>query len=66
MNRKAYLLFTNYEEVGHGGSAGIPEDVEEILVVDMGAVGDDLGTDEHKVSICMKDSNGPYDYEMAR
>ncbi|HNW46290.1 MAG TPA: M42 family metallopeptidase [Thermotogota bacterium] len=66
LNRKAYLLFTNYEEVGHGGSAGIPEDVEEILVVDMGAVGDDLGTDEHKVSICMKDSNGPYDYEMTR
>ncbi|HNR63264.1 MAG TPA: M42 family metallopeptidase [Thermotogota bacterium] len=66
LNRKAYLLFTNYEEVGHGGSAGIPEDVEEILAVDMGAVGDDLGTDEYKVSICMKDSNGPYDYALTR
>jgi putative aminopeptidase FrvX len=64
LNRKAYLLFTNYEEVGHGASAGIPDDVEEILAVDMGAVGDDLETDEYKVSICAKDTNGPYDYTM--
>jgi len=27
-------------------------------------VGDDLETDEYKVSICAKDSGGPYDYEM--
>lgn len=62
--RKVYLLFTTYEEVGHGGSAGIPEDVEEIIAVDMGAVGDDLETNEYKVSICAKDSGGPYDYDV--
>jgi len=62
--RKVYLLFTVYEEVGHGGSSGIPEDAEEMISVDMGAVGDDLGTDEYKVSICAKDSGGPYDYEV--
>ena len=62
LRRKVYLLFTTYEEVGHGGSAGIPDDAEEMISVDMGAVGDDLAADEHVVSICAKDSGGPYDY----
>jgi putative aminopeptidase FrvX len=62
--RKVYLMFTNYEEVGHGASAGIPADTEEMISVDMGAVGDDLKTDEYKVSICAKDSGGPYDYDV--
>jgi putative aminopeptidase FrvX len=64
LNRKVYLLFTTYEEVGHGGSGGIPQDAQEMISVDMGAVGDDLKTDEHKVSICAKDSGGPYDYDV--
>ncbi len=64
LNRKVYLLFTTYEEVGHGGSAGIPSDAIEMISVDMGAVGDDLTTDEHVVSICAKDSGGPYDYDV--
>jgi putative aminopeptidase FrvX len=64
LNRKVYICFTTYEEVGHGGSAGIPKDITEIIAVDMGAVGDDLTTDEFKVSICAKDSSGPYDYEV--
>lgn len=64
LNKKVCLIFTNYEEVGHGGSAGIPEDTKEMISVDMGAVGDDLTTDEYKVSICAKDSGGPYDYEL--
>ncbi len=64
LNRKVYLLFTGYEEVGHGASAFIPPDAKEIIAVDMGAVGDDLETDEFKVSICPKDAGGPYDYEV--
>ncbi len=63
-NRKVYILFTTYEEVGHGGSSGIPTDINEMISVDMGAVGDDLTTDEFKVSICAKDSGGPYDYDI--
>ncbi|HUW39730.1 MAG TPA: M42 family metallopeptidase [Rectinemataceae bacterium] len=63
LGRKTWLLFTTYEEVGHGGAV-IPEGVEEFLSVDMGAVGDDLGCDEYKVSICAKDSNGPYDWDV--
>jgi len=64
LSRKVYLLFTTYEEVGHGGASGVPQDAVEMISVDMGAVGDDLKTDEHKVSICAKDSGGPYDYDV--
>lgn len=64
LNRKVYLLFTTYEEVGHGGASGFPAEVAEMICVDMGAVGDDLETDEFKVSICAKDSRGPYDYDV--
>ena len=61
--RNTWLLFTTYEEVGHGGAV-IPEGIEEFVSVDMGAVGDDLACDEYKVSICAKDSHGPYDWEV--
>lgn len=63
MNRKVSLLFTVYEEVGHGGSS-IPADTEEMICVDMGCVGDDLGCTERMVSICAKDSGGPYNYDL--
>lgn len=61
--RTVKLVISNYEEVGFGAS-WIPEDIIELLAVDMGAVGDDLAGDEYKVSICAMDSSGPYDYEM--
>lgn len=64
LTRKVYQHITVYEEVGHGGAASIPEDVTDILCVDMGCVGDGLLCDERKVSICAKDSRGPYNYEM--
>ena len=57
---------SNYEEVGHGASTGIPADVQELLAVDMGAVGDGLQGDEFSVSICVKDSGGPYDLGFRR
>lgn len=62
--RKVSILFTTYEEVGHGAASGFPADTVEMLSVDMGAVGDDLSTDEYKVSICAKDSGGPYDWDV--
>lgn len=63
LKRKVSLLFTVYEEVGHGGSY-VPDDTEEMISVDMGCVGDDLGCTERMVSICAKDSGGPYNYEL--
>jgi len=64
LSRKVYGLVTVYEEVGHGGSASIPEDVTEAISVDMGCVGNGLNCTETQVSICAKDSGGPYDYDI--
>ncbi|QJD83174.1 M42 family metallopeptidase [Cohnella herbarum] len=57
------VIFSTYEEVGHGSSY-IPPDITELIAVDMGAIGDDLSATEKDVSICAKDSSGPYDYAM--
>lgn len=57
------ILISTYEEVGHGAS-WIPSDIEELIAVDMGVMGDDLSCKETDVSICAKDSSGPYDYVM--
>lgn len=57
------FIFSTYEEVGHG-AAWIPEDITEFLAIDMGAIGLDLACTEYDVSICAKDSSGPYDYEL--
>lgn len=64
LKRHISLHFTVYEEVGHGASATIPDDTTEILSVDMGCVGNGLTCDEQMVSICAKDSAGPYNYQM--
>jgi len=58
------FFFSPYEEVGHGGSAGYPSSTKELLVVDMGVVGDGVYGKETAVSIAAKDSSGPYDYGM--
>ena len=63
LSRKVSLLFTVYEEVGHGGSV-VPDDTEEMISVDMGCVGSDLGCTKRMVSICAKDSGGPYNYDL--
>ena len=57
------IFISVYEEVGHGSSY-IPEDITEMIAVDMGCIGEDLNCTEYDVSICAKDSGGPYDYEM--
>lgn len=58
-----HVYFSTYEEVGHGMSA-IPHDLSELLAVDMGCIGEDLKCTEYDVSICVKDSTGPYDFEL--
>ena len=62
--RMIYHHVTVYEEVGHGGAASIPDGVTEVISVDMGCVGDGLSCDETQVSICAKDSRGPYNYDV--
>lgn len=62
--RHVYAHITVYEEVGHGGSASVPSGVTESISVDMGCVGEGLECTERQVSICAKDSRGPYSYEV--
>ena len=62
--RRTYAHITVYEEVGHGGSASVPAGITEAISVDMGCVGDGLQCTERQVSICAKDSGGPYSYEV--
>ena len=64
LERAVYQHITVYEEVGHGGAASIPDGVTEVISVDMGCVGDGLTCEETKVSICAKDSRGPYNYDV--
>ena len=64
--RRVYAHFTIFEEVGHGGAASCPAGVTEAWSVDMGCVGEGLECTEHQVSICAKDSGGPYSYEVVR
>ena len=62
--RRTWAHVTVYEEVGHGGSASVPAGVTEAISVDMGCVGNGLQCTERQVSICAKDSGGPYSYEV--
>ena len=62
--RRVWAHVTVYEEVGHGGSASVPEGITEAISVDMGCVGAGLQCTERQVSICAKDSGGPYSYEV--
>ena len=63
-SRRVYAHITVYEEVGHGGSASVPAGVTEAISVDMGCVGNGLACTERTVSICAKDSRGPYNYDV--
>ena len=65
-SREVWAHVTVYEEVGHGGSGSVPEGVTEALSVDMGCVGEGLSCTERQVSICAKDSGGPYSYEIVK
>ena len=62
--RAVWHHITVFEEVGHGGSASVPQGVTEAISVDMGCVGEGLSCTEKQVSICAKDSHGPYHYDV--
>lgn len=62
--RHVWAHVTAYEEVGHGGAASVPAGVTEAISVDMGCVGNGVQCTERQVSICAKDSGGPYSYTV--
>jgi len=59
-----HLLFTISEEVGSGASAVLHGDVAEMVTIDTGPVAPIQAGDEFGVTICMKDSAGPFDYHL--
>ncbi|AIE85186.1 M42 family metallopeptidase [Fimbriimonas ginsengisoli] len=59
------LLISNYEEVGHGGRDGLPDDIVELVVLDMACIGKGLQGDEFHCSLCVKDSSGPYSKNLS-
>ncbi|HEU5140518.1 MAG TPA: M42 family metallopeptidase [Bacillales bacterium] len=61
-----HFLISNNEEIGYGGNSNIPVETKEYLAVDMGAIGDGQRTDEYTVSICVKDSSGPYHLQLRK
>lgn len=66
LKRKTYIAFSVFEEVLHGIGSGLPDDIVELLAIDMGCVGVGLDGDETKVSIIAGDSHGPYDHQILK
>jgi putative aminopeptidase FrvX len=62
--QRTTIHISHYEEVGHGGAAGLPGDLCELVAVDMAVVGPDQNCDEFSVGICAKDNGGPYHIDM--
>jgi putative aminopeptidase FrvX len=54
------IHISNYEEVGHGAATGFPPDLVDLVSVDMAVVASHQESDEYSVTICAKDSAGPY------
>ncbi|HLR18374.1 MAG TPA: M42 family metallopeptidase [Staphylococcus sp.] len=54
------FYISNNEEIGYGANASISSKVVDFIAFDMGALGDGQASDEYTVSICAKDSSGPY------
>jgi putative aminopeptidase FrvX len=60
-----FILFSNYEETGFGGTSDVPESIEEFVAVDMAAIGEGQASDEYHASICVKDGSGPYHHGLS-
>lgn len=58
-----HFILSNYEECGHGLSF-IPEDVEELIAIDIAPVGFEQTSTEFAVSIAARDKKTPYDYDF--
>ena len=64
--QRTTIHISNYEEVGHGAAAGFPDDIVDLLTVDMAVVAPKQQSDEYSVTICAKDSAGPYHFGFRR
>lgn len=62
--RKTCFHYSNYKDVGHGTASGIPSGTAELVAVDMVAAGEGQASDEYDVTLCVKDSSGPYHHRL--
>lgn len=64
--QRTTIHISNYEEVGHGAATGFPPDLAELLAIDMAVVTKSQTSNEFSVTICAKDSAGPYHMGLRR
>jgi peptidase M42 family hydrolase len=62
----AHLLITISEEVGHGASSGLYQDVAELLSIDAAVAAPGQASTETGVTVAMQDLHGPFDYHLTR
>ena len=62
--RDLYFFFSVWEEVGFGANFSFPKEIKEVIIVDNGVLGPEQESDEYSVTICAKDSTGPFHPEM--
>lgn len=60
------IHISNYEEVGHGAATGFPDNLIDLITIDMAVVAPKQESDEYSVTICAKDSRGPYHLALRR
>ncbi|MCP4418611.1 MAG: M42 family metallopeptidase [Chloroflexi bacterium] len=61
-----YFHISNYEEVGHGAATGFPPNLTDLIAIDMAIVAPQQTSNEYSVTICAKDSAGPYHMQLRR
>jgi len=66
LERDIYFFFSVWEEVGFGANFSFPDTIKEVIIVDNGVLGPEQESDEYSVTICAKDSTGPFHPEMKR
>ena len=62
----AHLLITITEEIGHGASHGLDQDVAETVSIDNAVVAPGQTSREDTINITMGDGTGPFDYHLTR
>lgn len=62
----SYFHISNYEEVGHGAATGFPTNLADLISIDMAVVAPQQTSNEYSVTICAKDSAGPYHMQLRR
>lgn len=64
LSRHIVAHFSAFEETGNGGCTGLPDDICEMIALDIGVVGGESDAREDKVSICVRDARGHYSRDV--